>query len=282
MVQSVTQRVLLETSGSCDRSPIAGGFAIVSFAEMRRLLGDAVADSDPAVSVADRLCVACVQLLEVDGAAISVMLEGSSQGTVGSSGELSRRLDELQFTFGEGPCTDAVRLQVPVVAQNLAAPSEQRWPAYAPTVVGLGVRAVYALPIVLANSVVGALDLYRHQSGPLEGDHWLGGLMAAELAAVPVLALLADGAGALEVANSAAAWEQISSLARVEVYQATGMVMAQLDVGPAEALVRLRAYAFANGLTASEVAWSIVERQVSLESDEDERPDVGHTEGSHE
>jgi AmiR/NasT family two-component response regulator len=59
-------------------------------------------------------------------------------------------------------------------------------------------------------------------------------------------------------------------MSRVEVYQATGMVMGQLSVGPAEALVRLRAHAFARGLTASEVAWSIVRRQLSLESDDDQ------------
>jgi hypothetical protein len=252
---------------------------MVSHAEMRRVLGDAVADGDPAVSMADRLCRACVQLLEVDGAAISVMLEGSSQGTIGSSGELSRRLDELQFTFGEGPCIDAVRLEVPVIAENLADPSEQRWPAYSPTVVGLGVYAVYALPIVLANSVVGALDLYRHHPGSLQGDRWLGGLMATELAVVPVLALLADGADMLTVVDSDAAWDQLASLARVEVYQATGMVMAQLGVGPSEALVRLRAHAFVHGLTASEVAWSIVGRQLSLESD-DERPNTGRVGGA--
>jgi GAF domain/ANTAR domain len=252
---------------------------MVSHAEMRRVLGDAVADGDPAVSMADRLCRACVQLLEVDGAAISVMLEGSSQGTIGSSGELSRQLDELQFTFGEGPCVDAVRLEVPVIAENLADPSEQRWPAYSPTVVGLGVYAVYALPIVLANSVVGALDLYRHHPGSLQGDRWLGGLMATELAVVPVLALLADGADMLTVVDSDAAWDQLASLARVEVYQATGMVMAQLGVGPSEALVRLRAHAFVHGLTASEVAWSIVGRQLSLESD-DERPNTGRVGGA--
>jgi hypothetical protein len=266
---------LLENSGSRDRPPIAGGFAIVSHAEMRRSLGDAVADGDPAVSMADRLCLACVLLLDVDGAAISVMLEGSSQGTVGSSGELSRRLDELQFTFGEGPCIDAVRYGRPVIAENLADPGEQRWPVYTETVLGLGVRAVYALPILLANSVVGALDLYRHASGPLEGDSRLGGRLAAELAVLPVLGLLTEGADLLAVDNGDAAWDQLASVARVEVYQATGMVMGQLGVGPAEALVRLRAHAFAHGLTASEVAWSIVERQLSLEPDDGERPTTG-------
>ncbi|HZV25768.1 MAG TPA: GAF and ANTAR domain-containing protein [Acidothermaceae bacterium] len=246
---------------------------------MRRALGDAVAGGDPAVSMADRLCLACVQLLGVDGAAISVMLEGTSQGTVGASGELSRRLDELQFTFGEGPCIDAVRRGGPVIVEDLADPAEQRWPVYSGPVVGLGVRAVYALPIRLANSVVGALDLYRHKPGPLEGDSRIGGVMAAELAVLPVLALLADGADSLAVADSDAAWDQLGSLARVEVYQATGMVMGQLNVGPAEALVRLRAHAFVHGLTASEVAWSIVGRRLSLEPD-DEWPNTGRIGGA--
>ena len=252
---------------------------MVSHADMRSSLGDAVAGGDPGLSVADRLCLACVRLLEVDGAAISVMVEGSSQGTVGSSGELSRRLDELQFTFGEGPCMDAVHRGAPVIAENLADPGEQRWPAYTGSALDLGVQAVYALPIRLANSVVGALDLYRHNPGPLQGDSRLGGFMAAELAVLPVLGLLTDGADLLDLSDGEKAWGQLTSLARVEVYQATGMVMAQLGVGPAEALVRLRAHAFVAGLTASEVAWAIVGRQLSLESDR-ERPDPGRTGGA--
>ena len=37
-------------------------------------------------------------------------------------------------------------------------------------------------------------------------------------------------------------------MSRAEVSQATGMVVAQLKIGPAEALVRLRAHAYATGL----------------------------------
>jgi hypothetical protein len=69
---------------------------------------------------------------------------------------------------------------------------------------------------------------------------------------------------------------QVPSLSRVEVYLATGMVMAPLGVGPAESN---RAAAFASGLTATGVAWSIVGRQLSLESD-DERPGAGRVGGA--
>jgi hypothetical protein len=44
------------------------------------------------------------------------------------------------------------------------------------------------------------------------------------------------------------------------------MIMAALDVDPSEALVRLRAHAYSHDLTASEVAWAIVDRTLSLDS----------------
>jgi hypothetical protein len=226
---------------------------------------------------ADRLCIACVDLLEVDGAAISLVHDGNIQGTFGCSGERSRRLDELQFTFGEGPCLDAVRHVNQVLVPDLADPSERRWPAYGGAVLAAGVRAVYALPIAVATSCVGALDLFREAPGPLIGSRLAGGLLAAELAALPLLDLMSADVDWAEAAEGGGGWEQLASLERVEVYQATGMIMGQLDVGPAEALVRLRAHAFAHGLTASEVAWSIIDRGMTLEADDSWRLHGGNS-----
>jgi len=44
---------------------------------------------------------------------------------------LSRRLDEPQFTCGEGPCLDAVRDGGRVLVADVNDPSELRWPAFA-------------------------------------------------------------------------------------------------------------------------------------------------------
>lgn len=225
-------------------------------------------NGDPMMSMADRLCRACVDLLDIDGAAVSLMWEGASQGTFGSSDGLSRQLDEFQFTFGEGPCMDAMRDGCPVFADDLANAAETRWPAFAGSVLGLGIGALFALPINLANANVGVLDLYRRTSGALIGRSLAGGLMAADLAALPLLEMISSETEQPTFGQDEPAWDQLSSLARVEVYQATGMVMVQLGVGPAEALARLRAHAFAEGLTASRVAWSIVERELSLQSDD--------------
>jgi hypothetical protein len=238
---------------------------------VERLQGDfrsAMQGASTALVAADRLCHACVDLLEVDGAAVSLMRGGdSTYGTFGSSGDLSRRLDELQFTFGEGPCLDSVRQAEPVLVADLDDPAEVRWPAFREAVLEEGVRAVFALPVALTSAPVGALDLYSEQRGPLAGDRLAGGLLAARLAAGTLNALLSadvDWAAAGE-GEKQEDWSQLASLERVEVYQATGMILGAYDVGPDEALVLLRAYAYARGVTAREVALAIVERRGPLD-----------------
>jgi AmiR/NasT family two-component response regulator len=51
----------------------------------------------------------------------------------------------------------------------------------------------------------------------------------------------------------------------MEVYQAQGMVMVDLGVSLADALVRLRAYAFVEGRPVAEVARDVVAGRVRLD-----------------
>jgi hypothetical protein len=239
-------------------------------------LGAVIVDSAPGLSTANQLCSACVDLLGVDGAAVSMVFDGASQGTYGSSSDASRRLDEYQFTFGQGPCLDAATGGAVVHAPDLDAVQEQRWPVFADAVLGDGIRAVFALPIRVTSACVGALDLYRRTPGPLEGDDLAGGMLAAKLAALPLLTLmsqLAGDQGDADGGDSAHTKDEDESEAliemdRVEVYQATGMLIAQLQVDAAEALVRLRGHAVATGATASEVAYAILNQGLELERDD--------------
>jgi hypothetical protein len=235
---------------------------------LRAELGAATVGCGDALSAADRLCHACVDLLAVDGAAVSVMYDGSTRGTFGSSGELSRRLDEFQFTYGEGPCLEAASSGRPVLVGDFADPDEQRWPVFGRAMLESGVRAVFALPVLIASLPVGALDLFSSRPGPMSAADLDGGLRAAELASLPLLDLMTSDLDWDAASEGGDGCEQLASLERVEVYQATGMIMAALEVDPVEALVRLRAYAFAQGLTASAAAWAIVERRVSLSDEE--------------
>ena len=227
----------------------------------------AAVDGRRGVDAADRLCEACVMLFDVDAAAISLVFDGASSGTLGSSSTAARSYDELQFTFGEGPCLDSVAGRTPILVVDLADPKEVRWPAFGPALLAHEIRGVLAVPVVVAGAYVGALDLFRKRPGRLEDEQFAGSIVAAELAGVPLLDLLdADLQAAVSDPNSNA-WAELNALSRAEVSQATGMLVAQLGVEPAEALVRLRAYAYAAGRDVTDVARDILDRRLKLESD---------------
>lgn len=225
----------------------------------------AAVDGRRGVDAADSLCAACVTLFDIEAAAISLVFDGVSSGTLGSSSAPARTYDELQFTLGEGPCLDSVKHEIPMLAVDLA--KEPRWPAYGPAMLAHNIRSVYALPIVVAAEFIGALDLFRVQPGELDGDALAGAIAAAELAGVTVLDLLDADLQAAITDPSSNAWTELNALSRAEVSQATGMLVAQLGVEPAEALVRLRAYAYATGRSATDVAGDILDRRLKLQAD---------------
>ncbi len=224
----------------------------------------AAVDGRRAGEAADSLCKACVVLFDVDAAAISLVFDGASSGTLGSSSASARMYDELQFTLGEGPCLDSVTHKIAMLAVDLA--GEPRWPAYGPAMLAHNIRSVYAIPIVVAAEFIGALDLFGAQPGRLDDDALAGAIVAAELAGIAVLDLLdADLEAAVSDPNSNA-WADLNALTRAEVSQATGMLVAQLRVEPAEALVRLRAYAYTTARSATDVARDILDRRLTLEA----------------
>ena len=248
----------------------------ISLDAMRIELTAAMAHSEPGTSAADALCASCVGLLEMDGAAVSVVLDGTASGTFGSSGGLGRRLDEYQFTFGEGPCIDAVASRRSVLVPDLDSPGEVRWPLLRGALLDEGVRGVFAVPIMITSVCVGALDLFRSRPGPLEGVALAGAVLAAQLAGTPLLDLIAaakdadddTAADPRSAGREDADWDRTSLEAdRVEVFQATGMLISALDVDADEALARLRAHAMATNQTASQVARAIIERRLVLEQD---------------
>jgi ANTAR domain len=206
-------------------------------------------------------------LFGIDAAAISLVFAGVASGTLGSSGAAARAYDELQFTFGEGPCLDSVALRAPVLIADLANANDVRWPVYGPAMLDYKIRGIFAIPVVLAGEYVGALDLFRAQPGELPGDYLAGAVVAAELAGVPLLDLMDSDLQAAVNDPDSSAWAELNALSRTEVSQATGMLVAQLGVEPAEALVRLRAHAYATNRSATEVARDILDRRLRLDDD---------------
>jgi hypothetical protein len=224
----------------------------------------AAMDDQPGPGAADRLCQACVALLDVEATAISLVSRGVNIGTLGASATSARRYDEAHFTHGVGPGLDAVTRRAPVLVTDLADPSEVRWPGYAPTMLAHRIRAVFAIPIAVAGHSVGALSVFQTRPIPFTIAQITGLMEAAELAQTLVLDVIEQQ----QRSNvGGGTWEDTGTWSRPEVSQATGMVMAQLGLTATDAQLRLRAHAYATGRNATDVAHDILEGRLQLDPD---------------
>jgi hypothetical protein len=207
----------------------------------------------------DRLCSVLARVLPASGVGLSLLTDDNDGGTVAASDARSRTLEELQFTLGEGACMDAARTGRPVLVPDMTATGQTaRWPIYASAVVEqAGVGAIFALPLQWATINLGVLDLYRREPGSLPPAQLRDALGAADMAALMLLGLRTD-------AGEDQTWDR-SWGNRVEIHQATGMVVAQLGVGATDAFARLRAYAFAEHRLLGDVARDVVARRLRFD-----------------
>ena len=221
-------------------------------------------DADPC-----RLCQVCLDVLGVAGAGITLM-DGDQVGPLCVFGHGAAALEELQFTLGEGPCHDAYRSGAPVRVARLDEGAPIRWLPFAELAVRTGVGAVFAYPLVCDGAKLGVLTLYERAAGDLsDAQHELC-LGLADVLAATVAAMAASGpngelVGAVNVAFAF----------RAEVHQASGMAGAQLDISAADALLRMRAHAFAVGRPVADIAADIVGRRLRLDDDHREHLDEG-------
>ncbi|MER7661524.1 GAF and ANTAR domain-containing protein [Streptomyces sp. NPDC096193] len=226
---------------------------------MRRLahvLGDAVAEGE-GDHVPARLCSACVDLLDITGASLSLSGGTDAQTLWWSSDPVASRLAEAQYTLGDGPCRSALRLVAPVLAADLTQGQDmRRWPVFAGQAVDLGVRAVFSLPLGSTAVAIGTLDLYRDRPGPLSEQDLAFAHPVAEAIAGALLAL--QTASAATDAPGMASWLDAAESDHEEVHHATGMLMIHLNLEPQQALARLRAHAFGAGKNVTDVARDVV------------------------
>ena len=207
-----------------------------------------------------RLCETSSALLEVDGAGVMLMSGDVAYGSLCATNDVSTLIEDLQYGLGEGPCVDAYNHGQVVAEPDLADPATPRWAAFAPPALHAGVRAVFAFPLRVGAIRLGALDLYRKRPGALSDDQHGDALVIADVVASWVL----DTQGAAAPGNVAAALDADADFHLV-VHNAAGMVSAQLDVSVTEALLRLRAYAFAHGRPLAAIAEDVVARRLRLE-----------------
>ncbi|MFI6043789.1 GAF and ANTAR domain-containing protein [Nocardia sp. NPDC051321] len=225
------------------------------------------------------ICASVVRLTNVDGAAVAVFRGTSAdRELVYATDAVARDIDELQFVVGEGPCLEAYRHNRRQIWGDLQiSDARTRWPAFTAEALTLGARAAFAFPITAATRPIGVLELYRASVGPLTEDAQEAA--AACAVAVGRMVYLSEkrrGRSPRRGENDFGtdAFDHHSPplpFSRAAVYVAADLAAVQLAVSVAEALDRLRAYAYANGRSIIDVAADILTHRLSLRNQRDRK-----------
>jgi hypothetical protein len=201
-----------------------------------------------------RLCRAFTRFANADGGAISLGFSTAERTMLCVTDDLVAVLEDVQDTLREGPTLDAFRTARPVISASWEEQVGQ-WPvlmdALPPSVSS---TLLYAFPMLPEHTLVGVVSLHVRPSRALPRP-------------TGELAFLADVVGAAIVGGIPSAdvghvlWSE-----RDKVAQATGMIVAQLGIGPDDALAVLRAHAFAHETSVAEISRIVLARELTFES----------------
>ena len=215
-----------------------------------------------------RLVLACTQALPVTGVGLVLMTNTGPAGAVAVSDGPAKTMEELQFTLGEGPCVESSRTGRPVLQPDLMRTGPELWPAFSAGALEAGIRAIFAFPLRVGGIRLGVLDLYRDEAGELSDADLSEALSFADAATSVLLHLQAEGNASGSASLVPGGVEVIED--RAAVHQASGMISVQAGVDVAQALVLLRARAYAMDRPILELAADVLDRKVDFAEEEDQ------------
>lgn len=222
---------------------------------MRELSGDVPPEAD--------LSQPFVDVFPVSGSAISTLGDLLGTETVFASDRRAARLDELQFDLGEGPCWDALSSASPVLEPDLRDEPRSAWPAFTAAALAEGVGSLFAFPMLVGSLRVGAVDMYSRHAMTLDRTQTRQAASLADLVGRHVLRRALVSAA---VDDDEPAAERPFS--RRLIHQATGMVLAQLNISADDARLVIQGHAFATGRSMMQVADDIVSKRLDFSAEE--------------
>jgi transcriptional regulator with GAF, ATPase, and Fis domain len=194
-----------------------------------------------------------VRLLAAAAAGVVLADPRGALRLAAASSEQAELLELFQLQNDQGPCLECFRTGRPVTATDLTGPA-QRWPRFAQAATRSGFRTVEALPMRLRDQVIGALNLFRAEPGPLDPEDLRIGQALADVATIGLL-------HERNVRRREAVAEQLQAAlnSRVIIEQAKGKLAERLSIDMDRAFTMLRDYARTTNQYLTDVARAFVE-----------------------
>lgn len=217
-----------------------------------------VADFD-IIELLTSLAMRCVEILDTAATGILLADGDGHLRVIAASSEQARLLEIFQVQIDEGPCLEAFASGRPVVQDELATAIE-RWPRFTPYAVNAGYNSVYAIPLRLRGNIIGALNLFRSESGLLADDDVDLARALADMASITILQAEAATEARLRDAHLQHALDS-----RVIIEQAKGMLAERAGIDMPCAFDLLRSHARNTNTKLTELASHIVDGRISLD-----------------
>lgn len=185
-----------------------------------------------------------------DAVSVTVLEDGKPR-TRASTAPVAERIDDRQYSTGEGPCLDAMRKAAPVTVDSYA-DDDLPWLQILPDIRANGVSSSLSLPLVVGGDVVGALNIYGKTERCFRGAEAAAEAFAAQ-AAVTLANATAFHRAARLAEHLAVALEN-----RDVIGQAKGILMASTGCSADRAFELLRQQSQHENRKLVEVARAIV------------------------
>ncbi len=199
------------------------------------------------------LCSSATRLVDGCDHASLMLRRQQRYITVAATDEIARRVDELERTFQDGPCIDAILEEVPQIQSDLTTTSD--WPELATEIVRTTpVRGAAGFRIVVGDQKVGALNLFSDQPGSFTEASADQGIILAAFASVTLAAM-----GSQHRAESLAKGLDSNR----EIGKAVGLMMAFHKISDDAAFQILRKASQDMNLKLTEVARQVVDHHNS-------------------
>jgi GAF domain-containing protein len=222
-------------------------------------LADTLVDDFDLVEVAQTLVERCVELFDATAVGLLLADPNGSLRVLASSSDQLRVVELFEIQAEEGPCLDCYRSGQPVINQDLAH-IDGRWPQFGPVALGAGYHSVHALPVRLRHQVVGALNLFRTDAGPLDA---LDVRLAQAFADATAVAILQQRA--LREAHLLADQLRAALDSRILIEQAKGMLAERAGLSIGSAFIQLRNYARNHNQQLTAVCQSVIVGTLGLD-----------------
>ena len=216
-------------------------------------LADALVNGYEALDFLYLLCDRCRDVLIADAAGVMLTDEDGILQLSAASSEEPHVLELFEAQLHEGPCYDAVVMGQPIIEHDVKAAID-RWPIFVAKAVEAGVEAVYAFPLHLRDTRVGALNAFRHNRGSFQERDLYAGQALADVATIGVVQ-----DRAIRHAHQRSEQLQIALDSRVLIEQAKGVLAERRAVDLGVAFEMLRRHARNNSVSIREVCRDVIE-----------------------